>query len=315
MEDVINYYSCFDVNNQCLFCSMIIVPWPAGNANDILARLLAAPMEKELGTPVEIVNKPGASTQIGMTQLVKAKPDGHTLALNTCFASVLIYQDPDRKAIFSRKDFTPVAVALVDSFNMSSKSDGPYKTVKDLVEAAKAAPKKIKIGGSGYMTATHMASLALQRAAGVQFAMVHFESSPQAVAALLGGHVDAAVGPADSALGAYKSGSARILGIMSRERSRYFPGVQTFPEQGYNVIMEVSRGIAGPGGMRREIVETLNEMIKRITASEEFRKKAEAAGLNVRYMDTREYIAHWDDLDVGLKPLLDEAKAERATQK
>lgn len=88
----------------------IIVPFTPGGANDIAARLQAPALEKELGVPVVVVNKPGASTQVGMTQLMQAKPDGHTLGLLTLPGAMQAYLDPSRKAIYSRKDFTVVAL-------------------------------------------------------------------------------------------------------------------------------------------------------------------------------------------------------------
>lgn len=102
-------------------------------------------MEKEFGTTVEVVNKPGATTQVGMTQLARSKPDGYTLAVTATMSTSLAYLDPERKAVFSRADFEAVAGLLQNPNGISSYVDSPYKTTKDLVEAAGASPKKIYI--------------------------------------------------------------------------------------------------------------------------------------------------------------------------
>jgi len=139
----------------------IIVPFAPGGANDVAARVQAPVLEKELGVSVVVVNKPGASTQVGMTQLVQAKPDGHTLGLLTLPGAMLAYLDPSRKAIYSRKDFKVVALQSWDPNGLAVKTDSPHKNLKDLVEAARANPEKIKVGTSGLLSTDHRDSLFL----------------------------------------------------------------------------------------------------------------------------------------------------------
>jgi tripartite-type tricarboxylate transporter receptor subunit TctC len=148
----------------------IIVPFAPGGANDIAARLQAPALEKELGVSVVVVNKPGASTQVGMTQLVQAKPDGHTLGLLTLPGAMQAYLDPSRKAIYSRKDFTVVALQSWDPNGLAVKADSPYKNLKDLVAAARVNPEKVKIGTSGLLSTDHMVLLLLQKVAAVKVA-------------------------------------------------------------------------------------------------------------------------------------------------
>jgi len=281
-------------------------------------RLVAAGLEQEMGVPVRVVNKPGASTQVGMTQLARSKPDGYTLAVTSTMTTSLTYLDPERKAIFSRASFEPVAAAILEPMCIAVKGDGPYKTTKDLIEAARAAPKKIKVGITGRMTPTHLVTILLERSARVQFIQVHFEGSPQALAALMGGHVDAVIGGTGPALGPHKSGELRVLGLTNKTGSPFYPDVKTLPAQGYNVVMELSRGIAAPHGIRREIVEILSGITEKATASKEFRKKMEGMVMGVRFMDSKEYTAHWDQTDAEVKPMLAEIKAaiaEPAAQK
>lgn len=289
----------------------VIVPWPAGNANDVLGRLMAAGLEKETGVPVVVVNKAGASTQTGMTEFARSRPDGYTLAVTSTPTTAMLYLDPDRKAIFSRKDFAPVAVGVVEPTGLAVKASSPYKSTKDLVDAAKAAPEKIKVGDAGFQTTSHLSTLALQRAAGVKFAVVHFDSSPLNVTALMGEHIDASMAGAVATLSLVKSGEVRMLGVTDTERSKYFPDVKTLPEQGYNIVMLLSRGMAAPAGTPKEIVDYLSATMKKVMTSNDTVKKAEEAGLTVRFMDAAAYAAHWDDLDRLMKPMLEEARAEQ----
>jgi len=282
------------------------------NSNDTVTRLISASMEKQLGVPVEVVNKAGANTQVGMTDLAKAKPDGYTLGANSMPTTSLIYLDPERKAAFDRKSFQPVAVAVVEPTNLAVRADGPYKTTKDLIDAAKDQPGKIKIGTNGFMTPTHMFVIALEKLTGAKFATAHFEGGPLNVAGLMGGHTDACVAGPSVTRSFVNSGELRSLGVADTEESKYLPGVKSLPAQGYNVVTLISRGIVAPAGTPMEIVEILSAAVKKTTSEDDFIKKMDDSGIAARYMDNLEYAKHWDDLDLQAQQTLDQVKAEKA---
>lgn len=290
----------------------MIVPWPPGNSNDIMGRLLAGVMEKEFGTPVEVVNKAGASTQVGMTDLARAKPDGYTLAVNSMPTTSLVYLDPERKAAFGRKDFQPIAVGVVDPTGFAVKADGPHKTMKDLVDAGKAAPKKIKVGTNGFMTPTHMVGVKLQKETGAQFALVHFDGAPLNVSNLMGDHTEAAIAGPGGTAQFVKSGELRVLGITDTVESKFLPGVKPLRDQGYDIVTYISRGIVAPAGTPKETVDILAAVVKKATEDSEFRRKMEDSSVSVRYMGPEEYAKHWDELDAQAQAMLDEIKAEQA---
>jgi tripartite-type tricarboxylate transporter receptor subunit TctC len=184
------------------------------------------------------------------------------------------------------------------------KADSPYKTGKDLMDAAKANPEKIKFASTGISATTHMQVLGLQKAAGVQFARVQFDGDSQAVTALLGGHVDvASVSPAGM-LSQVKAGTIRVIGFASKDPLKFYPDVKGWPVQGYDVDIPVSRGIVLPKGTPQNIVDTLKTVTAKVSANEDFKKKAEEAGLVTVYMDQAAYIKHWDQMDAMVKPLL-----------
>lgn len=287
----------------------IIVPFSAGGGADISARILAAAMEKELGVPVQISNKPGASTQVGMTELVRAKPDGYTLA-ETPFASIFVtYLDATRKAPYTRKDFAPVANFVNIDNVIEVKADSPIKSIKDLVDAAKASPDKITIGDSGILGNTHLLPLRLGAETGAKFAFVHFGGNAEVTTAVLGGNVSAGCGSTEI-IPMYKSGQLRVLATSGKEQSPFFPDVKTFVAQGYNVTNTYSIGLSAPAGTPKEVIDVLTNAVKKATASADVKEKFNTAAMAPAYMDPSQYDAYWTEYENQVKPLIELGKAE-----
>jgi tripartite-type tricarboxylate transporter receptor subunit TctC len=283
----------------------VLVGFAAGGSSDAGARILASGLEKELGTSVMVVNKPGASGQIAYTALTQSKPDGYTI-VNTNFpSSIVSYLDPARKATYSRKSFEVLALHVIDPGLFAVKADSPFKTLKDVVEAVKASPKKVKISTTGIQSDEAFAILQFQKMTGAQFAMVHFaQGIAPSVIALMGGKIDVFCGNVGDLLSQFKSGEVRILGIMDSEQSKFYPGVKTFEEQGYKLYSSASRGFAAPGGTPRETVDTLSRAIGKVVATEEHKKRMADMGLTLRYMDPTQYAKYWGEYEATLRDLL-----------
>ena len=124
----------------------LMVAYPAGGSTDIGARIVAAIAEKSLGQPVVVVNKGGAGGQVGWTELVRQRPDGYYIGFINLPATNTVILDPDRKAIFTEKDFTPIINQVLDPGVIWVRADSPYKTVHDLIDAAKKSPSTIRAG-------------------------------------------------------------------------------------------------------------------------------------------------------------------------
>jgi tripartite-type tricarboxylate transporter receptor subunit TctC len=289
----------------------LIVPFAAGGGTDLTGRILAASLEQQLGIPVQVVNKAGAGSQVGITDLAQSKPDGYTLGIMTLPNVPLIYMDPDRKAAFGRKDLQPVAAHVADVGAIAVKADSPYKTVADLVAAAKAKPNQINLTTTGILGPHHLAILMLQKAAGVQFGIVHFDSSQPGVVALMGGHVDAVVGFGADLLPQVKSGELRLLGVMDSQQNKFMPGVKTFQEQGYDVQMTAVRLMAAPAGTPQEIVNIVTDAVKKGIDTPDHQTKLDTLGVTSRYMDPTQLSDYWTKVETQMKPLLDEAKASQ----
>jgi tripartite-type tricarboxylate transporter receptor subunit TctC len=252
-----------------------------------------------------VVNKPGASSQIAYTALSQAKPDGYTIG-NTNFPSAVVsYLDPTRKATFSRKDFGLLALHVIDPGLFAVKTSSPFKSLKEVIDAAKANPKKVTISTTGIQSDEHFAILQLQKMTGGQFAMVHFsQGSAPAITAVLGAKIDVFCGNVGDLLAQFKSGEVRILGIMDDEESPFYPGVKTFEAQGYKLVSSSSRGFSAPGGTPKEIVDTLSGAIKKAVSTEDHKKRMKDMGLTLRYMGPAQYSKYWNEYEAMIKELL-----------
>ncbi len=288
----------------------VIVPVPAGGPADVGTRLLIPLLENDLGVRFNVLNREGGGTQVGITELAKAKPDGYTIGLVTLPQVLTIYMDPERQAAFGRKDLVPLALHVFDPMTVAVKADSPFKTPKDIIDAAKANPEKVKTSTGGYMGTVHLALLDWQRLTGAKFAVVHFTGSADALAAVLGGHTDVMTDGVGAVYTRVKSGDLRALAVMDNQESRFLPGVKTLDAQGYKVNMAASRAFVAPAGTPKEILDILSAAFKKAINSEEHKKKAEDAGLTLRYMDPAQLDAYWTDMEGQVKPLIDMAKAE-----
>jgi tripartite-type tricarboxylate transporter receptor subunit TctC len=283
----------------------LLVGFAAGGSSDVGSRIMASGLEKELGTSVVVVNKPGASSQIAYTALTQSKPDGYTIASTTFPSALVSYLDPARKATYTRKDFELLALHVIDPGLFAVKTDSPFKTLKDVIEAAKANPKKIRVSTTGIQSDETFGILQLQKMTGAQFALVHFaQGNAASMTAFLGGKIEVYCGNVGDILSQVKSGEVRILGIMDKEQSPFYPGVKTFEEQGYKLYNSSSRGFTAPAGTPKEVVTILSGAIRKVVATEDHKKRMAEMGLTIRYLDPAQYAAYWSESEATYRELL-----------
>jgi tripartite-type tricarboxylate transporter receptor subunit TctC len=283
----------------------LIVPWPAGGSADVSSRVLAASLEKQVGVPVRVENLGGAGSQIGLTEFVRSTPNGYTLTQVPTPTFMTLYLDPSRQAIFTRKDFQPVAAQMEMPGCIAVRADSPYQTLEDLVEAAKANPGQITAGTAGIMGQTHLQLVWFEQESGTKFAQVNFEGGAPLATALLGGHIDSSFGIEADYLAQAKSGQLRILGVMSHKDSAFLPDVKSLASQGYEVYMSTTRQIAAPAGTPMEIVNYLNEAITQSMADPDYIKRMEEGGFQPSdYMTPEEIESFWADLEDRIKELM-----------
>ena len=290
-----------------------IVPFGAGGSTDVAIRTLAPYMEKELGVPVEVVDKPGAGSQVGITEALQAKPDGYTLFAANLPGPITMWLNPERKTTFtSKKDFsTMLGIILSDPGAIAVATDGPYKDMKSLVDAAKANPGKLKAATTGLLSDDHFMIIDLQNVTGTKFAIVHFDSNPERETALMGGKIDASFGNAGSFYVPQQNGKLKIIGVTAEKRWPKLPDVPTFKEQGYNLANQASiRGIYGPPGMDPAIQQILADAIKKSINNPEYMKKMDESGFPVGYQSPEEQSKTWDEIEKWVTPVFKAAYEE-----
>jgi tripartite-type tricarboxylate transporter receptor subunit TctC len=288
----------------------MILGTSAGGSTDVGARILAASMEKGLaanGNRIQVENKPGAGWQIGLTALARSRADGYTIGFTILPQTITNYLDPERKAVFDRKSFQPLGMQVVDPGVIAVKAGSPYKTLQDVIDAAKANPGKLKASATGILSDDHLAVLQLQKLTGAKFAIVQFDGSAKAMTALLGGHTDLYFGNVGDTYPQAKAGEVRVLGVMDDDESKFLPGKTTF-SQGIKLESSSSRGLSAPAGTPKEIVDFLAGAIKKAIDDPEHMKKMEEQGLTVRYMDPARMEKYWADMEEQIKPLMGIAK-------
>ena len=286
----------------------IIVPADAGGATDVGIRLLAPGLEKRLGTSIVVVNKPGGGTQIGTTEIAQAKPDGYTIGATLLPATITTYLDPERKAAFTMDSFAPIGLHVFDPGTIAVAADSKYKTLKDLIDDAKANPEKIKIGDTGILGDDHLSILQLQKLTGVKFSIVHFTGGTTQLAALLGGHIDVGVDNVGMYTSQVKSGKVRVLAVTDKERSKFLPDVPTAEEQGVKLYSSSSRPLSAPKGTPKEIVWFISKAMEESMKDPEHIQKMDEQGLTLKYMNPDQLEKYWRDFEEQVKPLMELAR-------
>ncbi len=289
----------------------IIVPFAPGGTADITARLIQPVMEKELGTTVVVVNKPGASSQLGATEAARSKPDGYTLMMYVFPGGLTVYMDPERQAIPQIRELQPLALHNVDSGAVLVNTQSPFTSLKQLIDAAKEKPGELKACTDGLMGADHMETLYFKNRVGADFKLVHFDGGAPATTALAGGHVDLRVGKVGSAYAMIKAGKVRAIGVMDKQRSKFTPDTKTFEEQGYkDYTWYNATGVAVPKGTPRPIMDVLSNAIKKSIETEEAKKRLDGVGLIGRFMGPEEYTAYKNEYEKVIEPLIREARKQ-----
>lgn len=250
----------------------LVVGFAPGGGTDVTARTFAGFLSTELGGQVIVVNKPGASGEIALAGVARAKPDGYTLGVTNMPGLVTL--PIERQTKFQLADFDYVANLVSDPSAFSVQPDSPIKSLKDLIEAAKKDPGGVTFGSTGIGTDDHLCLVLFEQATGVKLNHVPFQGAGPMRTAVLGGQVTVAglnvgeVAPFQTQL--------RMIAQGGATRSRFAPDVPTFKEQGVNVEMGSERGIIAPKGLPADVMAKLSEATAKIMKNPEFLAKIES---------------------------------------
>ncbi len=268
----------------------MIVPWGAGGGTDATARIIAAQMEKELGQPVNVVNRTGGNGVVGHSAIAKAKPDGYTLGMLTVEIAMMKRQGLTN---LTPADYTPLALMNIDPAAVSVSAGAPYKTLPELVAAIKANPGKLKASGTGQGGIWHIALAGLLKDIQLDPKDVPFVPSNGAAPAMLelaAGGIDIVPTSLPEARSMIDAGKATPLAVMADKREPLYPDVPTLKEViGSDWKIGVWRGIAGPKGLPGDVTQKLEAALKKINESEEFKNFMKTRGFGVGYASGAEY--------------------------
>jgi tripartite-type tricarboxylate transporter receptor subunit TctC len=249
-------------------------------------RALAESATRILGSAVVIENKAGASGMLGPNELVNAKPDGYTLSQLTI--GILRLPHMQKMQFNPLQDFTFIACLTGYTFGIVVRSDSPIKSIKDLVDYAKANPGKFTFGSTGNGTTPHLAVEEFAMKAGIQLQHIPFKGSADGMAAVLGGHVMAhsdATGWAPHV----DAGTCRLLATYGSKRTKRWSNVPTLNELGYDTVSDSPFGIGGPKGMDPAVVRKLQDTFKKTLEDPQVLATFEKFDQSVIYMNTEEY--------------------------
>ena len=266
----------------------LVVPFAPGGGTDIIARTLAAGMGKELGQQVIVDNKPGAGTIIGTDNVAKSPADGYSIVIATFAHAVNPSMVP--KLPFSYETaFAPILLIGKGPNVLVVRADSPYKTVKDVIAAAKAQPGKLTYASQGNGTSAHLAGEMFTNLGKVQMTHVPYRGAGPAITDLLGGQVDMIFGTAAAVSTFVDSGKLRAIGVTTAQPSAAFKGVPSIAESVPGYQVESWYGLYAPAGTPADVIATLNAAARKAAASPDFAKKIEQEGLSIVASDPTEF--------------------------
>jgi len=265
----------------------LVCPWGAGGGTDATARIIAALLEKSLGQPFNVVNRTGGSGVVGHSAIATAAPDGYTIGMITVEITMMHHQGLTE---LNPTSYTPLALMNEDPPGVQVKADSPYKDVKALADAIKAAPEgKFKASGTGQGGIWHLALIGWLQAMGLKPNHVAWAPSNGAAPAmqdLAAGGIDIVTCSVPEARAMLDAGKAKALAIMASERNPMFKDVPTLNETlGINYSVGAWRGIAGPKGLPADIQATLMAELKKAYESKEFKDFMNARGFGMKFAD------------------------------
>ena len=267
----------------------VIVSFTPGSSTDIVGRVVFAKVSEYWGQPAVVENRGGAGGSIGSAAVAKSAPDGYTLLVNSTAHSVnpAIYATLPYDTL---KDFVDISPLTIQPNVLVVNATSPYKTLADLVGAAKAKPGSINIGHAGIGSGTHFSTERFIAAAGINVVQVPFKGTPEVITALLSNSVDAYWSPISAGLSAIKGGKLRPLAVSTGKRNPTLPDVPTPAESGLkNAESALWFGVWGPAGMPAAVVQKISVDVRKALADPGVKEKLHALGNDTMDMSPDEF--------------------------
>ena len=271
----------------------LIVPFPAGGGTDLIAREVANKVATSNGWSIVIDNKPGSGGNLGVDAAAKAAPDGYTLVLGQTSNLAINPTLYARLPYNPEKDLTPIGLVASAPLVLVVAADSPYKTLADVVAAAKARPEALNYASSGSGTVAHLATELFQKTADIRFTHVPYKGAAQGSTDLIGGQVQMYMSSVPTLIGHIKNGKMRPIVVTSRKRTTDLPDAPTVDESGYQGFEAATWfGVAGPAGLPKDVVAKLNAAINKALQDPEVKRKLASQGAEVKGSTPEEFGAY-----------------------
>ena len=257
----------------------LMVPWPAGGATDQLARILAQPLSQAMGVAVVVENRGGAGGNIGTQAFVREKADGYSIILATSSTNAAGPHLFAKQGFDPAKDFTPVVLLCSIPNVMVVPAKSPWRSIKDILAAAKQNPGKFTYGSAGIGSSQHLAGAQFKTAAGIDINHIPYKGSGPAASDLMAGHIDMMIDT--GSLGSIKGGMLRALAVASKTRIPALPDVPTFAEAGTPMIASAWYGMMLPAGAAPGVVARLNKEFNTLLQNPDIRARLHSIGAEI----------------------------------
>jgi tripartite-type tricarboxylate transporter receptor subunit TctC len=280
----------------------LIVPWGAGGGTDATARIVASLLERDLGQPVNVVNRTGGSGVVGHAAINGASPDGYTIGIITVEIAMMHWQGLTE---LTPRSYTPLALMNEDPPGVQVAANAPYKDIKELAEAIKKAPPgKMRASGTGQGGIWHLALVGWLQAMGLKGDHVRWVPSNGAAPAvqdLAAGGIELVTCSVPEARSMIDAGRVKSLAIMSSERAALFPNVPTLNETlGIHYSTGAWRGFAGPPNLPAPIAQAFTAAFERAYKSKEYADFMSSRGFGVKWADAGAFGSFMDEADKGM---------------
>ncbi len=275
----------------------LICPWAAGGGTDRVARMVATLLEKDLGQPINVVNRTGGGGAVGHTAGSTADPDGYTFTIVTVEIAMMHWMG---LAEVTAKGFTPIAQVNIDPSGVQVKADAKWKTVKELLDEAKANPGKLKASGTGKGGIWDLARAGMLKTAGISVEAIPWvpsEGAAPGLQELVAGGVAVVTASLPEGASLIEAKKVKPLAIMAEARDSVYKDVPTLKEQGIDWSMGAWRGFALPKGAKPEIVAAYETAIKKVYDSADFQDFMKKNGFGAVWRNSKDFGAFMDQQD------------------
>lgn len=283
-----------------------IVPFDPGGGADASQRVFNKYAEPIVGQRLVIVNKPGAGGATGWAELVRAKPDGYTLAITTPPFNIIPALVRPKQTGYKMDQFTNICIYAIVPDLLYAREGGQFKALKDVVEYAKQNPEKTKAANTGALGADFMTTLLIEHATGTKFTQIPFTGGALALQASLAGTTDVMVG--SSLYAVAQKGKLRPLAIATSQRDPKLPEVPTFKELGYDVFSERYRAIGGPPRLPGEVVTYWGQVCKQVVDTPQFQAEMDKVGQPAGYRGPADAQKAVDQMTRDIQALVEKYK-------